>query len=82
MKGNFYWTCLKVNIYAQFQGGNSVNFVCSSLLKSALPYLPYVIGHTGLNKQYRPRWDAAERGISSGSTLFVTYPAMLRHNIE
>ena len=24
-----------------------------------------------IGKQYRPRWDAAERGVSSGSTLFA-----------
>ena len=47
-----------------------------------VPYLPYVFGQTGLSKQYRPRWDAAERGVSSGSTLFATHPATFRHNIR
>ena len=46
-----------------------------------IPYLPYVFGQTGLSKQFRPRWDAAERGVSSGSTLFATHPAIFRHNI-
>ena len=44
--------------------------------KILLPYLPYVFGQTGLSKQFRPRWDAAERGVSSGSTLFATHPAI------
>ena len=46
-----------------------------------LPYLPYVFRQTGLSKQFRPRWDASECGISSGSTLFATHPAIFRHNI-
>ena len=50
-----------------------------------IPYLPYVFGQTGLSKQYRPRWDAAERGVfcgvSSGTSLFATLPANFRHNI-
>ena len=37
-----------------------------------LPCLPYLFGQTGLSKQCRPGWDAAERGVSSGSTLFAT----------
>ena len=32
-----------------------------------------------LSKQCRPRWDAAKCGISSGSTLFATHPAIFRH---
>ena len=53
----------------------------SPAFKYLLPYLPYVFGQTGLSKQYRPRWDAAKRGVSSGSTLFATHPAVFRHNI-
>ena len=45
-----------------------------------LPYLPYIFGQTGLSKQYRPRWDATERGVSSGSTLFATHPAIFRQH--
>ena len=41
-----------------------------------LPYLPYVLGQTGLYKQCRPRSDAAECSIWSGTTLFVTHPAI------
>ena len=33
---------------------------------------------TGRSKQCRPRWDAAECGISSGSTLFATLPVIFR----
>ena len=46
-----------------------------------LPYLLRVFGQTGLSKQSRPRWDAAKCGISSGSTLFATQPAIFRQNI-
>ena len=42
--------------------------------------LPYVFRQIGLSKQCRPRWDAAVHNISSGSTLFATYPAIFRHN--
>ena len=42
-----------------------------------LPYLLYVFGQTSLSKQSRPRSDAAERGVWSGSTLFATHPAIL-----
>ena len=31
---------------------------------------------TNLNKQLRPRSDAAERGVWSESTLFATHPAI------
>ena len=51
------------------------------LCRIGIQYLPYVFGQTGLSKQFRPRWDAAERGVSSGSTLFATHPAIFRHNI-
>ena len=50
---------------------------CLYLVIRLIPYLPYVFGQTGLSKQYRPRWDAAEHGVSSGSTLFATHPAVL-----
>ena len=56
------------------------NYTSSSQFQK-IPYLPYVFRQTGLSKQYRPRWDAAERGVSSGSTLFATHPAIFRHNI-
>ena len=47
-----------------------------------LPYLPYVFGQTGLSKQCTPRWDVAERGASSGVTLYATtHSAIFRHNI-
>ena len=36
----------------------------------------YVFGQTTLGKQYRPRSDAAECGVWSGSTLFATHPAI------
>ena len=36
--------------------------------------------HIGLSKQCRSRWDAAECGISSGSILFATHPAIFRLN--
>ena len=42
-----------------------------------LPYLLYIIGKTGLNKQQRPRSDATERNIWSGNTLFATHPKIL-----
>ena len=42
-----------------------------------IPDLPYVFGQTDLSKQCRPRWDAAVRGVSSGSTLLATHPAIL-----
>ena len=35
------------------------------------------IGQTGLRKQWRPWSDAAERGVWSGSTLFVYHPAFI-----
>ena len=37
-------------------------------------YLSKVFRQTGLSKQCRPRWDAAECGIWSGSALFATHP--------
>ena len=36
-----------------------------------------IFRQTELSKQRRTRWDAAERGVSSGSTLFVTHPVIL-----
>ena len=42
-----------------------------------LPQLLYVFGQTGLSKQCRPRSDATERGVWSGSALFATHPAIL-----
>ena len=42
-----------------------------------LPYLLYVFGQTGLSKQCRPRSDATERGVWSGSTLFAIHPAIM-----
>ena len=36
-----------------------------------------IFGKTGLSKQCRPSLDAAKRGVSSGSTLFATLPAIL-----
>ena len=53
----------------------------SVLLKQSqkfLPYLSYVLGQTGLREQYKPRSDATECGICSGSTLFATYPVDFR----
>ena len=52
------------------EGGGGVDLIL-------LPYLLYVVGQTGLRKQCRPRSDAAERGVWSGSTLFATQPAIL-----
>ena len=37
---------------------------------------------TGISKQYRPRSDAAEGGVRSGSILFATLPAILHTFIE
>ena len=37
----------------------------------------YIFGQTGLSKQYKPRSDAEECSVSSGSTLFATHPAAL-----
>ena len=45
-----------------------------------LPYILYVIGQTGLSrlsKQCKPRSDAAERGVWSGSTLFAPHPVIV-----
>ena len=39
--------------------------------------LPYLFGQTGLSKQCRPRSDATECGIWSGSTLFDTHQVIL-----
>ena len=47
-----------------------------------IPYLLYVFGQTGLSTQCRHRWDAAECGISSGSTLFATHPAIFRQVVN
>ena len=49
-----------------WSGGRGVS--CSN----CRTYLLYIIGQSGLNKQLRPRSDAAERGVWSGSTLFAT----------
>ena len=35
--------------------------------------------YSDLSKQCRPSWDAAERDISSGYTLFANHLAMFRH---
>ena len=64
---------------------NSVDpdFSCRSRLISEgvqfdqCPYLLYVFGKTVLSKQCRPRSKATECGVSSGSTLFATHPAIL-----
>ena len=40
------------------------------------------IGQTGLSKQCRPKWDAAFCGVSSGSALFATHPAIFKHCVE
>ena len=45
-------------------------------------YTVYVFGQTDLSKLCRPRRDATDRGVSSGSTLFATHPAICRHNIR
>ena len=37
-----------------------------SCLTYNVPYLPYVFRQTCLSKQCRPRWDAPQRGVSSG----------------
>ena len=42
-----------------------------------LPYLLYVFGQIDINKQGRPRSDAAEHGVCSGSTLLATHSAIL-----
>ena len=44
-------------------------------------YHMYSDRQTDFSKQCRPRWDTTESGVSSGSTLFVTHPAIFRHNI-
>ena len=36
---------------------------------------------TNISKQCRPRWDAAECGVSSGSSLFATHPAIFRQHL-
>ena len=40
-------------------------------------YLFYVLWQTGLSKQCRPRSDAKECGIWSGSILFTTHPTVV-----
>ena len=43
-------------------------------------YIHYVFRKTGLSKQCRPRLDATECSVQSGSTLFATHPAILNTN--
>ena len=38
--------------------------------------LPKIFGQTVYGKQCRPRSDAAERGVRSGSILFATHPSV------
>ena len=42
-----------------------------------LPYFHYAFGQASLSKQCRPRSDAAERGVWSGSTHFAIHTAIL-----
>ena len=53
----------------------------TTLLKLIIPCLPYVFRQPGLSKQCSPRRDATECGVSTGSTLLATHPAIYRHNI-
>ena len=41
-------------------------------------YLLYVFRKTRLSKQCRPRSEATDRGVWSGSTLFAILPAILQ----
>ena len=50
-----------------YRGGSRI--VSEGFYLITLPYLSYVFERTHLNKQCRPK--------SAGSTLFVTYPAIL-----
>ena len=45
--------------------------------KVRLPYLPLVFGQTGPRKQCRPRSDAADCVVWSGSTRFATHSSVL-----
>ena len=54
-------------------------FVCPKRLKIAwynIPYFVKVFGQTYMRKQCRPRSDAAERGVWSGSQLFAIHEAV------
>ena len=53
-----------------------------SIYKCLIPYLQYVFEQTGLSKQCWPRRDAKEWTISSGSSLFVTHPAILDTTLD
>ena len=52
-----------------------LRIVAIRLIKSA--YLTVVFRQTGLDKQCRPRSDATERGVWSGSTLIAPHQAFL-----
>ena len=71
------WEMINFFKVIAFKGTNPGRFLKGFDL-IILPYLLYVFGQTGLNKQCRSRSDAAKRGVWSRSTLFATHPAILR----
>ena len=67
---------LSSSIYSTVSGADPGGFLMGFDL-IILPYLLYVFGQIGLSKQCRPKSDAEERGVRSGSTPFTTYLAIL-----
>ena len=58
-------------------GGGDFKFFLRVFDLIKLQYFLYVFGKISLRKQCRPRPDAAERGVWSGSTLYATHQAIV-----
>ena len=61
-----------------YQTYDSLNHI-QTLQNTILPYFSWVFKETSLWKRARPRSDAIERGVWSGSTRLSTRPAVVRH---
>ena len=72
---NFEWVCFTRPGPGLFNRG--FEMIVRVFDMTELLYIHNVFGQTGLSKQCKPRSDAAECGVWSGSTMFVTHPAIL-----
>ena len=70
----WYFSDFSMKTWALFRSMHSKCF-CGEIL-----YLLKVFGQTCLSKKCRRRWNATECGVSPGSTLFASHPAIYRYN--